>query len=138
MDEAGDLYGTTDYGGAYGWGTIFKLAPDGTETVLHSFANSDGIVPNGLMMDEAGNLYGMTQADGDGGDGTVYKLAPDGIYTVLHSFRTNKDGGRPVGNLIMGHGGKLYGHASTGGPHGGGTVFRLNPPDSAAAAEDER
>jgi uncharacterized repeat protein (TIGR03803 family) len=77
MDTAGNLYGTTSTGGAYGYGTVFKLDTAGNETVLHSFANSggDGATPvAGLVMDPAGNLYGTTEDGGAYGYGTVFKL----------------------------------------------------------------
>jgi uncharacterized repeat protein (TIGR03803 family) len=67
MDASGNLYGTTDEGGTYGEGTVFKLAPDGTEMVLHSFAltASDGGEPQaGLLIDTEGNLYGTTSSGG--------------------------------------------------------------------------
>ena len=96
LDEQGNLYGTTRYGGiatgilncgnSSGCGVVFKLAPDGTETVLHSFLgrqnNNDGAVPNGgLLRDAQGNLYGTTQYGGSSlncayGCGTVYKITP--------------------------------------------------------------
>ena len=65
-DTAGNLYGATNGGGAYDFGTIFKLAPDGTETVLHSFPNLDEPF-SGLIKDNAGNLYGT-------GENTVFRL----------------------------------------------------------------
>jgi uncharacterized repeat protein (TIGR03803 family) len=99
FDQAGNLYGTTGYGGgALNSGTVFKLAPnaDGswTESVLHSFKGSDGAVPAaGLIFDAAGSLYGTTAYGGSSGHGTVFKLTPsaDGSWTesVLHSFNGN-------------------------------------------------
>lgn len=82
MDQQGNLYGTTIYGGTYGWGTVFKLNPSGNETVLYSFTGgNDGMQPiGGLVMDAANNLYGTTYGGGafnncNGGCGTVFKLA---------------------------------------------------------------
>src|SRR5437868_6083339 len=92
MDSAGNLVGTTQIGGAYNAGTIFRIAPDGTETVLHSFQpcgcnGSDGMWPMaGVIADSAGNFYGTTWAGGRKGEGTVFKLAPDGTETILDSF----------------------------------------------------
>jgi uncharacterized repeat protein (TIGR03803 family) len=81
FDAAGNLYGTTGWGGVYTYGTAFKLSPQGggawTETVLHNFGNgSDGEVPgSGLIFDAAGNLYGATGAGGIHNDGTVFEIA---------------------------------------------------------------
>jgi uncharacterized repeat protein (TIGR03803 family) len=86
LDGAGNLYGTTAYGGTpppYGHGVAFKLAPDGTYTVLHAFtAGSDGYSPTGgLIADGAGNLYG-TAGGGASGGGVVFKLAGTGFVTT--------------------------------------------------------
>ena len=136
FDQAGNLYGTTGYGGgALNSGTVFKLArnADGswTESVLHSFNGSDGSVPAaGLIFDAAGNLYGTTEGGGSSGGGTVFKLAPnqDGSWTesVLHSFN-HSDGHWPLAGLIFDGAGNLYGTTEQGGAHNLGTVFRLAP-----------
>src|ERR1700722_7656998 len=93
LDSSGNLYGMTEGGGAQGSGTVFELAPNGTETVLYSFCSrkncSDGSFPvPGLVMDSAGNLYGTTQYGGKGGNqlGVVFRLAPNGVEKVLHNF----------------------------------------------------
>jgi uncharacterized repeat protein (TIGR03803 family) len=144
FDAAGNLYGTTTYGGSEGancqqWpggcGTVFKLAPDGTETVLHSFAGgTDGANPDaGLVMDAQGNLYGATYSGGATGYGTVFKLAPDGTETVLYNFAGAPDGANPNGELAMDAEGNLYGTTAIGGTlqcaydDGCGTVFKLTP-----------
>jgi len=135
LDAAGNLYGTTYYGGASGDGTVFKLAPnqDGswTESVLHSFNRSDGWSPQaGLIFDAAGNLYGTTVVGGASSDGTVFKLAPnqDGSWTesVLHSFN-GSDGWVPYAGLIFDAAGNLYGTTVEGGDTNVGTVFKLAP-----------
>src|SRR5438046_1585967 len=77
MDTAGNLYGTTLVGGAFGQGTVFKLSSSGNETVLYSFtrSNGDGALPFAdLLMDAAGNLYGTTGYGGAYGYGTAFKL----------------------------------------------------------------
>jgi uncharacterized repeat protein (TIGR03803 family) len=76
MDTKGNLYGTTEDCGKYGNGTVFALAPGGTETVLHSFAGgNDGANPDaGLLMDKKSNLYGTTFYGGADGYGTVFKI----------------------------------------------------------------
>jgi len=137
-DKSGSLYGTTYLGGADNFGTIFELAPDGTESVLYSFSGSsrDGANPlAGLIVDSAGNLYGTTAGGGHyndnkcepGGCGTVFELAPDGTETVLYRFTGGKDGGNPYAGLIMDKAGNLYGTTLFGGPGGSGVVFRLAP-----------
>jgi uncharacterized repeat protein (TIGR03803 family) len=76
MDSAGNLYGVTPYGGANQAGVMFKLSPNGTETILHIFgAGPDGQNPEGtLMMDSAGHIYGTTAKGGAYGYGTVYRV----------------------------------------------------------------
>src|SRR2546427_332309 len=84
-DSAGNLYGTTQFGGASGVGTVFKLdAGNGYAlTTLHSFDGSDGAFPTaGLLADSAGNLYGTTQYDGASGFGTVFKLDASNGYAL--------------------------------------------------------
>jgi uncharacterized repeat protein (TIGR03803 family) len=127
-DKAGDLYGTTEGGGDYGYGTVFKLAPNGTETVLHDFGNAnDGDHPEaGLIEDSSGNLYGTTVNGGTYNSGTVFKLAPDGTETVLYAFgAAGGDGGNPGSALLRDKRGNLYGTTAYGGAYAGGTVFEL-------------
>ncbi len=134
-DKAGNLYGTTAFGGAHHDGTVFKLAPDGTETVLHAFTSgADGADPfAGLIKDKAGNLFGTTDfGGGTSGKGTVFKLAPDGTETVLHAFTGGNDGDDPIGGLIKDSAGNLYGVTALGGTAdcggtGCGTVFEIAP-----------
>src|ERR1019366_6634594 len=122
FDSAGNLYGTTRWGGTYGGGTVFELttAAGGgwTEQVLHSFDHNytDGYYPQaGLIFDAAGNLYGTTS---QGGTyvywGTVFELTPaaggDWTETVLHNFNQNgTDGYYPEAGLIFDAAGNLYG-----------------------------
>lgn len=111
----GTLYGTTGYGGDYGWGTVFKITPGGTFATLHSFdgSNNDGVPLSGLVEDAKHNLYGTTSSGGDNGVGTIYKIDPHGGYSVIHSFSSEVDGGSPQGNLVLLNG-KLYGTTSSG------------------------
>jgi uncharacterized repeat protein (TIGR03803 family) len=143
-DSAGNYYGTTSAGGAADAGTVFELAPDGTETVLYPFkGGSDGGVPwAGLIMDSARNLYGTTEFGGNmaecnrDGCGTVFKVTPSGAETVLYSFcsQTNcSDGSSPVAGLIMDSEGNFYGTTGVGGTGSCsgfpncGTVFKVTP-----------
>jgi len=129
-DAAGNLYGTTAYGGAFGYGTVFKIAENGGETVLYSFGahKNDGRYPSaGLLLDSKGNLYGTTQQGGSSGFGTVFKLDPEGNETVLHSFAGNPtDGEYPVQGLIQDATGNLYGATELGGTFNDGTIFKVD------------
>jgi len=143
LDSSGNLYGTTNYGGAFGGdvngGTAFELTPqsDGswTEAVLHNFGSTstDGIVPwGGLIPDADGNLYGTTTQGGSGG--TVFELAlkPSGGATEKILYRV---AGQPVGNLIFDSSGNLYGVASLGGTYARGAVYELSPTANGGWAE---
>jgi uncharacterized repeat protein (TIGR03803 family) len=131
MDRRGNLYGTTYVGGAFGHGTAFRLAPDGTETILHSFGatRSDGDNPVGsLVMDKQGNLYGTTSAGGALQKGTVFKLAPNGTEWLLHSFDPKLgDGEYPRAGLLLDASGNLYGTTPAGGSSDAGIVFEIQP-----------
>ncbi len=138
----GALYGTTTFGGAQGFGTVFRLAPPAhvcphvscpwTETVLHSFTSgTDGMNPQlgDLTFDQAGNIYGTTLMGGSFGYGTVYELLPsNGGWTenVLYSFQGNQDGQNPVAGVIFDNG-NIYGTTMRGGTDGSGTVYELSP-----------
>ena len=104
----GRLYGTANYGGTNGPGTIFGMNPDGSGfAVLHNFkiAGNDGAFPgdDGLMQGADGRLYGMARQGGTNGSGVIYALNADGTgFTVLHSFTGGNDGGSPDANLIQG------------------------------------
>lgn len=137
FDSAGNLYSTTWYGGAYGAGVVFKLAPnsDGTwtESVLHSFSGgTDGYQSWGaLVFDTAGNLYGTTVYGGAYGGGVVFQLVPnsDGTWTenILHTFTHGADGWCSPRGLVFDANGNLYGVTAFGGTHDKGTIFELSP-----------
>ena len=138
-DSGGNLYGTTGSGGSSGFGVVFKLSKNGTETVLHSFVGglSDGQYPYGtLAMDAEGNLYG-TAAGGGGtgcggfGCGVVFEVNMSGTETVLHSFTGGSDGEYPYAELVRDAKGNLYGTAAGGGGtgcggFGCGVAFKVN------------
>src|ERR1700722_18280865 len=126
-DSADNLYGTTIYGGAWGYGVVFKLNKTG-ETVLHSFTGgADGSGPQaGLIQDSAGNLYGTTENGGAWGYGVVFKLDTTGTETVLHSFADKPGGANPVARLIQDSAGNLYGTTEYGGASGSGVAFKLD------------
>jgi uncharacterized repeat protein (TIGR03803 family) len=139
FDREGNLYGTTEDGGANGWGTVYRLMPSGSEwreDVLNSFGNgTDGFTPTaGLILDASGNLYGATQDGGTGGGGTVFELSPlaDDSWTFI--TLTNLLGpssGGPNSNLIMDNAGNLYGTTSGDGSQLWGSVFKLTWSDGA-------
>ena len=156
LDDAGDLYGTTQQGGNSpeceyrgGCGVAFELSPQAggkwTETVLYNFCSlagcNDGQEPvsGPLVRDSEGNLYGTTIFGGtsrncDGtGCGVVYKLDSAGQETVLYSFQDGADGADPRPGVVMDASGNLYGVTEVGGdskcnpPNGCGTVFKITP-----------
>jgi uncharacterized repeat protein (TIGR03803 family) len=143
LDQKGNLYGTTVSGGAHddcgesntGCGVVFKLTPEGKETVLYNFCAqsncTDGANPYAaLAFDQKGNLYGTTEYGGNHGQGVVFKLTPEGHYAVLHSFCAHvdcTDGFDPSAGLTVDQKGNLYGTTAYGGAHGGGVVFKLTP-----------
>lgn len=133
LDKAGNLYGTTPYGG-YGPGTVYKLAPDGTESILHNFADGahDGAYPyGGVTMDAHGNMYGTTNDGGSGGmqqgPGIVYKLSANGKFGVLYHFAAGSDGGYPAAAPALDASGNLYGTTIAGGDFGEGVLYKLAP-----------
>jgi uncharacterized repeat protein (TIGR03803 family) len=139
FDAAGNLYGTTEFGGLHTYGTAFELIPEAggkwTEKILHNFNNNgtDGYQPEaGLIFDAAGNLYGTTEYGGVNFAGAVIELKPatGGHWTesVLHSFTDqNPDGGYPVALLVFDPAGNLYSTTAGGGVYGDGMVFELSP-----------
>jgi uncharacterized repeat protein (TIGR03803 family) len=133
----GTLYGTTTNGGSFtcygssgGCGTVFKISPSASETVLHSFKGEDGRSPFAGLTYSKGKLYGTTGAGGSGGSycadgcGTVFVISLSGKFTVLHTF-TGPDGAYPQGSLTESSG-ALYGVTGLGGANGYGTVFKIN------------
>jgi uncharacterized repeat protein (TIGR03803 family) len=127
-DSAGNLYGTTPYGGD-GLGIVFKVDPAGKETVLYGFTGqADGDLPfGGLFLDGKGNVYGTTESSGSSFYGTVFEVTPAGQETTLYSFTGGTDGGNPDAGLIRDSAGNLYGTTPRGGASGFGTVFKVTP-----------
>jgi uncharacterized repeat protein (TIGR03803 family) len=129
FDDAGDLYGVTYVGGTLGLGTLFKIGPDGTETLVRSFGSgTDGAFPRSQpLIDNSGTIYGTTNGGGgssncDGGCGTLWQYSAGGEYKVLHKFDFT-DGSQPVGQLLRDMAGNLYGITTNGGPNNEGEVF---------------
>lgn len=149
----GNFYGTTSGGGAYGYGTVFKITPSGVLTTLHSFcaeaACADGAYPyTPLVQTAGGDLYGTTSnsgANGNGTDfGTIFKITPAGALTTVYSFCSLAkcaDGEFPNG-LIQAASGELYGTTVAGGVStfacayssgGCGTIFSFSTANSPPA-----
>jgi uncharacterized repeat protein (TIGR03803 family) len=149
MDKAGNLYGTTEFGGAVGQcfgglgcGVVFKVDQNGNEAVLHTFTGSggDGANPtSALIQDKHGNFYGTTLQGGDlrcslgngSGCGTVFKISKTGRETVLYRFAGGTDGAFPIAGVTLDAAGVLYGTTQAGGDSskcfpGCGTVFKLD------------
>lgn len=143
MDGSGILYGTTDEGGQFGYGSVFKLVPNGTggytESIVYSFDGSTGQNPRiDLVMDSAGNLYGATYGGGGNGAGVVFKLTPNGVggyaESTIYNFIGANDGANPSA-LIIDSAGDVFGSTFRGGSNGYGTIFELTPNGSGAYAE---
>ena len=137
FDAAGNLYGTTTFGGFEDSGTAFELTSTGggwNFTSIYGFSGSGGPGPGGLVQDSAGNLYGA--AGGCGGSGCVFKLTPTGNgweFTPLYYFTGRNDGAGPGGTLAIDSSGNLYGTTTLGGNlqcnhgFGCGVVFEITP-----------
>jgi uncharacterized repeat protein (TIGR03803 family) len=137
FDAAGNLYGTTEFGGPENLGGVFELTRQAggswEEKVLHSFgeSNAGGFTPiGGLVFDAAGNLYGLTDYGGTNDVGVAYELvrSPSGGWTekVIHNFGGTGDGREPRASLVF-YGGNLYGVTDNSAPTGNGAVFELVP-----------
>jgi uncharacterized repeat protein (TIGR03803 family) len=146
IDSAGNLYGTTYGGGASGLGTVFEVSATGAERILHSFAGglTDGASPDAGLLLDGDILYGTTSSGSfltaqnggaactnNSGCGTVFGLGINGFpqYTVHAFVGGPTDGQDPVGGLLLGSDGNLYGTTYTGGANanGAGTVFQITP-----------
>lgn len=141
-DAAGNLYGTTQAGGALGFGTVYRLSPPRagstawTETLIYEFAGgNDGAKPlAAVIADATGALYGTTSAGGPADAGTVYKLTPPAkggtkwTHTILYAFSGGNDGATPYSPLLLDKSGAFIGTTSRGGLFTLGTVFKLTPP----------
>jgi uncharacterized repeat protein (TIGR03803 family) len=137
LDTAGNLYGTTTYGGTFSAGTVFELSPNSaggwTERRLANFGNSGNnpYLPSaGLVFDPAGNLYTTLTFGGLYSEGAVVELSPKagGGWTTkaIHNFN-GTDGHEPLDSLIIDSAGNLYGTTYAGGANGGGVAFELSP-----------
>ena len=135
-----NFYGTTEKGGAYNWGTVFRISPSGTYTTLYNSAgylNESGHNPvAGLVQGSDGNFYGTATTDGRYLHGSVFRISPSGTYTTLYAFvGSPNDGADPVAGLVLGSDSNFYGTTEFGGAstncgNGCGTIFRISPDGS--------
>jgi uncharacterized repeat protein (TIGR03803 family) len=134
-DNAGNLYGTSVQGGAFGSGTVFKVTPAGVHHVLYSFTGgADGGEPyKGVTLNANGDLIGTAVTGGggscEGGCGVVFKVSySGGVWTqsVLHTF-TGADGSGPGSPVSVDRNGNVYGTTPTGGKFSVGVVYQLTP-----------
>ena len=129
--EPGAVYGTTPYGGTNGFGgVVFRLATNGAYSALKHF---DIVAPGptapfgGVTAASDGVLYGLSQLGGTNDTGSIFKLNRDGSgFSVLRSFDAFNDGAKPLGALLDGSDGLLYGSTTEGGANQGGILFRIN------------
>jgi uncharacterized repeat protein (TIGR03803 family) len=131
LGSDGNFYGTTVFGGANypGFGTVYKVTPTGTLTVLHSFDATDGEKPYAALVQGAdGNFYGTTSYGGANSNagGTVFKITPTGTLTTLHNFGSGDSTG-PDAGMILASDGNFYGTTSGAGVSNTGTVFKITP-----------
>ena len=138
FDHAGNLFGTTFYGGTFlPGGAVYELSPSGgswSYNTIASLLDGDGGPVDKLMMDSAGNLYGTALNAGAFGYGSIFKLTPSAggwTYTSLHDFCAGgfpcADGEEPRSNVVMDAAGNLYGTASTGGANNQGVIWQIAP-----------
>ncbi|HTT82533.1 MAG TPA: choice-of-anchor tandem repeat GloVer-containing protein [Rhizomicrobium sp.] len=126
FDKSGNMYGTTEYGGASGNGTIWEYSASGTYSVLASFASDQGNFIRGrLVEDKKGNFYGTALFGGANSYGSVFEYSSKGVLTVLHSF-DGTDGEFPEHGVVMDKAGNLYGVTAFGGTDNHGTVYEIS------------
>lgn len=137
LDSAGNLYGTSVQGGAFGAGTVFQVTPSGVHTVLYSFTGgADGGEPyKGVTLDAQGNIYGTAGVGGlyvgpcsDTGCGVVFKLTNSGgtwTQTVIHNFTGGTDGWGPGAGVTIDSHGVVYGMTPVGGEFNAGVIYQL-------------
>lgn len=126
FDGDGNMFGTTQLGGAFNKGTIFEFAKGGTAiTALASFTADTNNTQAPVTLDSAGNIFGTTPYGGPSGSGTVYELVKgSSTITTLASF-DGANGGGPFTKVTLDGSGNLYGTTIRGGTYGGGTVFGI-------------
>jgi len=128
QSRAGNLFSTAPDTWTGGQGTVFRITPAGTLTILHSFNGADGNkTTSGLTLGTGGHYWGTTVGGGLYSQGTIFKMTAAGDLTTLHNFTGGADGGSPGAPPIEGIDGNFYGTTSAGGGVGNGTVYRITP-----------
>lgn len=149
FDPAGNLYGTSGFGGSGGLGVVFELSPQAYHqwafTAIHSFTSDEGgVADGGLMIDGSGNLYGATADGGSEGNGAVYEFAPQGggvwNQSTPHIFGGAPDGVLPFQNPVTDAQGNLFGTTYSGGNiaqcyDACGTIYELVPQEGGGWSE---
>jgi hypothetical protein len=130
MDDAGNLLGATWAGGTHGEGLLYKLAPRGKRwrySILTTFDDNAGQLPDSVMLDPSGALFGTTLSDGIGFGGTVFKY--DGVLQTLYRFCSERHcaDGRGPNSVIQDSAGNLFGTTGERGHRDSGTLFELSP-----------
>jgi uncharacterized repeat protein (TIGR03803 family) len=133
-DASGNFYGTTLLGGGANVGSVFKLSPSGSESLLYSLSGTsdngnNSVFPSSLILDTAGNLYGAAEETGSRQYGSIFELSPtaQGTYSVRNLDDLSGVIDHPLGNLVLDKSGNLYGTSLDGGANGFGAVFELAP-----------
>ena len=130
------LYGMAEYGGAFGYGTVFKIKTDGTifTKLLDFDGASSGRSPVGSLISDGTFLYGMTEFGGEHGGGTIFKIKKDGtLFGKLLDFDYISTGALPESSLVF-DGASLYGMTTEGGVHEGGVIFKMDIPIPSCSA----
>jgi uncharacterized repeat protein (TIGR03803 family) len=135
----GNFYGATSNGGSgpcpFGCGTVFKITPDGAESVLYFFGGAaDGGAPSGLIQGSDGNFYGAAAFGGQfnaycdqQGCGVVFRVTPAGVESALYAFVGGPNDGALAASVIQGSDGNFYGVTQYGGQSNEGTAFKITP-----------
>jgi uncharacterized repeat protein (TIGR03803 family) len=123
--NAGNLLGTTSSGGTCSYGTVFRVSPEGKESVLHSFCNTDGAYPQGSVTFYHGSIYGTTEEGGTDSCGTVFKLSGHTL-TTLYSFACGNDGKNPMSGVVLDRSENVYGTTLYGGTKFSGVVYKIS------------
>ena len=137
----GNFYGTTTDGGVCDCGILFLVTPGGAMTVVYEFATTNGAFDSnaptspigGVIQGTDGYLYGTASYGGAHASGAIYRVSLSGVESVIHSFSVTQSGTagaagwQPVGRLIQGSDGNLYGVTASGGFNGGGSIFSISP-----------